>query len=307
MKNSQQRIAPVTGGVLTVDKPSGMTSHDVVNAVRRLYQTKKVGHTGTLDPMATGVLCVLVERAAKAAEYLVSDEKIYEATLRLGIKTTTDDTEGEITAKSDNIPSEDEVLSAVAEFVGKQKQIPPMYSALKKDGVKLIDLARRGIEVEREARDIEIFSVSAAKINETDYSLSVHCSKGTYIRTLCADIGEKLGCHGAMASLRRIKSGNFSIENAVTLEQLASATKEERVGLLLPCEALFEGCEAVKLNDFFARLAHSGNEIYQEKIHTDFELGKRIRLYDKDGFFALGEVMRYSDRTAIKPVKFFNI
>ena len=304
MKNGQNKT-PQTGGVLIINKGEGMTSHDVVNRVRKLYGTKRVGHTGTLDPMATGVLVVLVERAAKAAEYLVCDEKKYEAVLRLGLTTDTGDTTGKTLTESAGIPDEKTVLEAISSFVGKQEQIPPMYSALKKDGVKLVDLARKGIEVERQARPIEIFSIEAKKITDNEYSLSVHCSKGTYIRTLCTDIGEKLGCGGCMSALRRTQSGGFAIENAHTLAKLEEMTEEERTALLMPTEALFADCPAVTLKPFFAHLAHSGNEIYQQKIGTDFSDGTVVRLCDENGFFALAKAMRFDGGTALKPIKQF--
>ena len=189
-------------GVLIINKPEGITSHDVVGKIRKLYGTRKVGHTGTLDPLATGVLVILLGRAAKAAEYLVADKKTYRARLTLGITTDTEDITGKILSESDAIPTHKEVALACNKFLGKIKQIPPMYSALKVDGKKLYDLAREGIEIERKARDIEIFQLECTpttKKNECE--LLVECSSGTYIRTLCADIGATLGCGGVMSAL----------------------------------------------------------------------------------------------------------
>lgn len=294
-------------GVLLLDKPKGFTSHDAVNKIRRLYNTKKVGHTGTLDPMATGLLVILIGRAAKAAEYLVSDDKKYEAGLRLGEVYDTGDISGELLSKSDDIPSEPEVLRVIKNFAGKSKQIPPMYSAIKIGGKKLVDLARRGISVEREPRNIEIFSIDALMINEREYNLRLHCSKGTYVRTLCEDIGEKLDCGAAMSSLRRIASGNFDISEAYTIEALEKMSYEQRAGLLMPTESLFSDLSEVRLCDFYSKLCHSGQEIYQHKIKTHFDLGERVRIYDKDGFFALGEVSEFENGTAIKPIKQFVI
>lgn len=295
------------GGVIIIDKPAGMTSHDVVNRIRKLYGTKKVGHTGTLDPMATGVLCVLVERAAKAAEYLVSDEKRYEAVLRLGVTTDTGDITGTVRSVSEDIPDGQTVLGAAARFTGEQEQIPPMYSALKKDGVKLVDLARRGIEIEREARHITVYSIEAERLSGTEYSLRVHCSKGTYIRTLCTDIGAALGCGGCMSSLRRTQSGQFRIEEAHTLDELEALDEAGRTALLMPVESLFDSCPKVMLKPFFAHLAHSGAEIYQSKIGTDFPTDTAVTLFDENGFFALARVREYPDGTALKPVKQFRI
>ena len=294
-------------GVLILDKPCGFTSHDAVNKIRRLYDTKKVGHTGTLDPMATGVLVMLIGRAAKAAEYLVSDDKKYIAGLLLGEKYDTGDITGKLVYKSEEIPPENRVESVIQSFVGESFQLPPMYSAVKIGGKKLVDLARKGIEVERKPRKIEIFSLGAHRENERSYTLDIHCSKGTYIRTLCEDIGEKLGCGAAMSSLRRISSGNFEIAKSHTLEELENMDFSSRAGLLLDTESLFSELPKVKLSDFYARLCASGQEIYLNKINIDLCLSQRVRIYDKNGFFALGEVREFTCGRAIKPIKQFVI
>ena len=291
-------------GVLIIDKPTDMTSHDAVNIMRKLYNTKKVGHTGTLDPMATGLLVILIGRTAKAAEYLVSDEKKYEAGLLLGVKYDTGDVTGRVIEESDDIPERERVIEAVASFIGKGRQIPPMYSALKVDGQKLVNLARKGKTVERKPRDIEIYSIDA-KGEGKEYTLSVHCSKGTYMRTLCEDIGEKLGCPATMSSLRRYASGNFELTRGYTIDALREMEYEDRVKLLLPTESLFEELPVVTLNGFFLKLFRSGQEIYQKKIRTRYPVGQRVRVYDEKGFFALGEVMEYEDGSAIKSIKQF--
>ena len=289
-----------------VDKPAGMTSHDAVNKIRRLYNTKKVGHTGTLDPMATGVLVILIGRAAKAAEYIVSDSKRYTAGLLLGIGTDTLDTTGTILSECRDIPDREAVLASLEYFRGPQKQVPPMYSAIKKDGVKMVDLARRGIEIELPARDIEIYELTGSSVSEKEYSLEVYCSKGTYIRSLCRDIGDRLGCGGAMSSLRRTASGHFDLSAAHTFEQLEAMEYDERIGLLSDIESLFADCPKVVLPEFFAHLAHSGAHIYQKKIGAAYDDGQKIRLADKQGFFALGQVTRDPDgESVIKPVKQF--
>lgn len=294
-------------GVLVINKHAGPTSHDIVNKIRRLYGTKKVGHTGTLDPMAEGVLVVLIGRAAKAAEYLATDSKKYRATLRLGIETDTQDVTGEVLKHfAGKLPSADAVAEACCGFIGKISQVPPMYSALKVGGKKLLDLARQGITVERQARPIEIFSLECTPINDSDYTLDVHCSGGTYIRTLCADIGEKLGCGGAMATLCRTETGGFPIEKSYTIEQLENMNEDERLSLLIPTESLFADLPAVKLPAFYEKLCRSGCEIYQNKIRTNHKVGQRVRICnEKGGFFALGEVREYEDGTAIKAIKTF--
>ena len=295
-------------GVLIVNKHEGVTSHDIVFKIRRLFSTKKVGHTGTLDPMATGVLVVLIGRAAKAAEYLVSDRKRYSAKLKLGITTDTEDTTGEILTKSEEIPTADEVIAAAESFLGEYDQIPPMYSALKVGGKKLCDLARQGVTVEREARRITIHAIKCEPTEERDvFALDVTCSSGTYIRTLCADIGKKLGCGGAMASLERTETGGFSIAQAKSIADLEAMSEEERVSLLIPTESLFMTLPEVKLPEFYEKLSRSGCEIYQKKIGTHHAVGERVRLSGKGGFFALGEVREYESGTAIKSIKLFDI
>ena len=292
-------------GIIVIDKPEGITSFDVVAKVRRLYGTKKVGHTGTLDPLASGVLPVLVGRAVKASEYVTSSDKHYVATLLLGIRTDTEDVTGRTLSECSDIPSESAVREAAAEFVGEIMQTPPMYSALKVGGKKLCDLARAGITVEREARPITVFSIGIEKLCEREYLLDVHCSKGTYIRTLLADIGDRLGCGGTMKTLRRCEAGGFYLSDAVTLEELEAMTLPEREARLFPTERAFVGCREVVLSDFFSRLAHSGLEIYLEKIGFSALEGERLVMKDKDGFFAFGEVRRFDAGLAIKPIKQF--
>ena len=295
-------------GILAIDKPAGLTSHDVVGKVRRLFNTRRVGHTGTLDPMATGVLLVLVGRAAKAAEYLVSDSKVYRATLRLGITTDTEDTTGETLTVSEDIPSPDRVAEVVASFLGTIKQVPPMYSALKVGGQKLVDLARRGIEVEREAREITIHRITCEPIDEKNYALEVACSSGTYIRTLCADIGKKLGCGGAMAALCRTEAGGFSLSQCHTVEELEAQSADDRLAALLPTESLFASLPALNLPAFYERLSRNGCEIYLKKLGISHPVGTRLRVCSAKGdFFALGEVREYPDGAAVKIIKLFDI
>ena len=294
-------------GVLIVNKHQGVTSHDIVNKIRRLYHTRRVGHTGTLDPMATGVLVILIGRAAKASEYLATDSKRYRATLKLGLTTDTEDTTGTVLTTSDRIPSNEELQAILPHFRGHISQIPPMYSALKVGGQKLVDLARRGETVEREARQIQIFELNAIPCErDTDFILDVKCSGGTYIRTLCADIGSALGCGGAMASLERRETGGFPIDAAHTVEELEALTDEEREALLLPTESLFTSLSAVSLPSFYEKLCRSGCEIYLKKLGISLPLGARVRLCDsKNVFFALGEVGEYRDGIAVKAIKTF--
>ena len=292
-------------GIVVVNKHAGVTSNDIVIKLRRLFGTRQVGHTGTLDPMATGVLPVLIGRAVKASENITAENKRYTAHLKLGITTDTEDTTGTVLSKTDTLPKEEDVLAVCADFVGDILQTPPMYSALKVNGRKLVDLAREGITVERQARPITVHSLQAVKLAEDLYELDVSCSKGTYIRTLCADIGAKLGCGGAMASLTRTESGPFSLSEAYTIDQLESMTEAERVSCVIPLENFFLDCPAVDLPAFYARLARNGCEIYQKKIRTDWPVGTTVRMYHNGVFFALGQVRDYPDGSAVKAVKIF--
>ena len=223
-------------GILIIDKPQDFTSHDVVAKIRKIIGTKKVGHTGTLDPMATGVLVVCVGAATKLVEHFTCKDKVYEAKVKLGIKTDTADITGNV-IKECNVNEIDEKLVAevMKKFIGKQLQTPPKYSSIKVNGMKLYEYARQGIEVKIEPREIEIFEISNVKIDEENKEIAfrVHCSKGTYIRSLCEDIASSLGMCGTMSYLRRVKTGEFSIGEAIPLEEI----DEEKI---IPMEKLFD-------------------------------------------------------------------
>ena len=296
-------------GILLIDKHAGATSHDIVYKVRRALHTKRVGHTGTLDPLANGVLVMLIGRAAKAAEYLSTDRKAYIATLRLGLTTDTEDVTGKILTESDDLPIAATVAAVAGRFLGEIEQIPPMYSALKVGGKKLCDLAREGKTVERAPRPITIYRLDVTSTDTpTDYILNVECSSGTYIRTLCADIGNALGCGGVMATLERRTAGGFDIESSHTVAELEEMSEDERLACLIPTERLFDALPAVCLPEFFEKLCRSGCEIYQKKIRTAYEVGSRVRICSANGeFFAIGEVREYDGGSAIKALKLFNL
>jgi len=294
-------------GVIVINKEENITSQGVVNRVKRLLGVKKAGHTGTLDPMATGVLPVLVGRGVKASEYMISSKKHYRATILLGMTTDTEDITGEVLSTSDKIPSEDEVLQAAHSFIGEYMQTPPMYSALKVGGRKLCDLARRGEVVERAARKIQIFSLIAERICEREYSLDVVCSSGTYIRTLCADIGKKLNTGGVMKTLCRLEASVFELSDTIMLGELEAMSENERAATVIPIERVFAKYPEVKLPPFFEKLARSGLEIYLSKIGCSQKTGERVRLFGEGGFFALGEVREYEAGPAIKPIKQFDV
>ena len=298
-------------GVLIVNKHGGVTSHDIVGDIRHIYRTRKVGHTGTLDPMAEGVLVVLLGRAAKAAEYLVSDRKTYRATLRLGLTTDTEDVTGTVLSTCNTLPDAETVKQVCNEqFVGKIKQIPPMYSALKVNGQKLCDLARAGKTVERAPREIEIFSLECTPVEgvPSDYILTVECSSGTYIRTLCADIGASLGVGGVMASLVRLEAGGYRIENAVHVKDLRTENREALFTHLLPTESLFFSLPKLSLPAFYERLLRNGCSVSQKKLRTDLPVGARVRLASTNNvFFGLGEVFpeENGSESTIKCIKLF--
>lgn len=233
-------------GIINVYKEAGFTSFDVVAKLRGILKTKKIGHTGTLDPDATGVLPVCIGKATKVCDLLTDKDKVYEAVLLLGTKTDTLDISGEVLQKSPVMVDEMQVREVIKEFVGEQKQIPPMYSALKINGQKLCDLARKGIEVERQARDINVFSIDILEMKLPRIRMQIHCSKGTYIRSLCDDIGETLGCGGCMESLIRTRVAGFSIEDAHSLDEIQEMMQQERVAeWMITVDQVFEQYPAI--------------------------------------------------------------
>lgn len=233
-------------GILIIDKAQGWTSHDVVAKLRGLLGVRRIGHSGTLDPMATGVLPVFVGRATRAVQFAVAEEKEYMAGLRLGLTTDTQDIWGNVTRESEKTVSIREVQDVLETFRGDINQIPPMYSAVKKDGKKLYELARKGVTVEREPRRIHIRKLELLSFSENSCKLRVVCSKGTYIRTLCNDIGEKLSVGGVMDSLRRVRSGIFTLGDAAALEEIEHA--EDRSAFLKPLDYMFSGLSELRLN-----------------------------------------------------------
>lgn len=232
-------------GIVIVDKPAGWTSQDVTARLRRVFNTRRIGHGGTLDPMATGVLPVFVGRATRGVEFFEHAEKTYEAVLRLGITTDTEDMTGTVLKEQKVNISEQEFLDILPRFRGKIQQIPPMYSALKIGGQKLYDLARKGIEVERQSREIEIHELCCLAFSGETATLRVRCSKGTYIRTLCKDIGDALGCGGCMESLRRTAAGEYTAEESVPLQELLDTTEPEKY--LRAVDSMFRNYPAMTL------------------------------------------------------------
>jgi tRNA pseudouridine55 synthase len=250
-------------GVLLLDKPTGISSNDALQKARRLFSAEKAGHTGTLDPMATGLLPLCFGEATKFSADLLNADKTYEATLRLGICTDTGDAEGRVTAESPLRIDENTFRQILPGFSGPQRQIPPMYSALKRDGKPLYELARQGIEVVREARDIVIHQLELLHFDHEASAavLRVRCSKGTYIRTLAEDIGKTLGCGAHLTALRRIEVGDLLLPRALTLEEIEACPEAERDTLLLPVDALLQGLPTITLAaEAVLRFSH-GNQV----------------------------------------------
>lgn len=266
-------------GIVIVDKPRDWTSQDVTARLRRVFNTRRIGHGGTLDPMATGVLPVFVGRATRAVEFFEHAEKVYETRLRLGIDTDTEDITGTVLAEKPVQVTDEQVEAALAAFRGEISQIPPMYSAIKIGGQKLYDLARKGQTVERPARTVVIHELTLLAWEGDTLRLRVHCSKGTYIRTLCRDIGESLGCGGCMAELRRVSAGRFTLADAVPLETLLAAENPETY--LLSMDALFRDYPAVTLTENQEKRCRNGND-----FSVKYPDG-RYRAYGKDGAFLM--------------------
>ena len=248
-------------GIIIIDKPQEWTSNDVVSRLRRVFNTRRIGHGGTLDPMATGVLPVFVGRATRGVEFFEHAEKVYETTIRFGLTTDTEDITGKILTENEVSLTENDLLAVLPRFRGEILQVPPMYSAIKVNGQKLYDLARKGREVERQARSITIHELELLEFSGNEARLRVRCSKGTYIRTLCKDIGEALGCGGCMAALRRVQAGEYTLEGSVPLRQLLDISEagEDEEHLLRPVDTMFASHPALKLTEKQARLVKNGN------------------------------------------------
>ena len=272
-------------GVLNIFKPKGMSSFDAVRIVKKVAGTGKVGHTGTLDPEATGVLPICIGKATKIIDYIMNSEKVYEVTLKLGIRTTTYDLEGEVLEEKDcNHLTDVEILQAVNSFIGEYSQVPPMYSALKQNGVRLYELARKGIE----GRLITIYNIEDIKINNPYISMKVSCSKGTYIRSLCYDIGEKLGVFATMTELNRAKTSVFSQEESININDL---TKENINGYILSMEEALEKYDKIIVRGKYVNLLINGVRVGDNRFTNDKVINQKLyRVYDEENnFIGLGK------------------
>ena len=295
-------------GILNVYKEAGFTSFDVVAKLRGILKTKKIGHTGTLDPDAVGVLPVCIGNATKLCEFLTDKTKEYETVMLLGKCTDTQDISGTVLCEKDVCVTEEQMRETVQCFMGEIKQIPPMYSALKVNGRKLCDLAREGVTVEREARSITVFFIDILEMNLPRVKMRVACSKGTYIRTLCNDIGERLGCGACMESLERTKSGNFTKEGAHTLKEIEVAAKNQTLSdWLQSTDCVFLDKPSLFLKEEASKLLKNGNPLKPEHfLEADAQVMKQplVRIYDEHRKFAA--IYGFNEeKKSFRPVKMF--
>lgn len=295
-------------GIINVYKEKGFTSHDVVAKLRGILHIKKIGHTGTLDPDAVGVLPVCIGKGTKLCDMITDTDKTYEAVMLLGISTDTQDISGNVLSKKDVAVDEKTLIETVDSFVGEYKQIPPMYSAIKVNGRKLYQLAREGIEIERSPRDVYIRSIHINDMNlqdsEPSVTMTVSCSKGTYIRTLCHDIGEKLGCGACMKSLSRTRVGRFYIDDSFTINQIAALNlKGELSSIVAPVDSMFD-YPRIQINKEYDKLLYNGNLLpLSAGKALDVGLADKVRIYNESGEF----IGIYSmDDSGYKPVKIFS-
>ena len=285
-------------GIIIIDKPQQWTSNDVVSRLRRVFNTRRIGHGGTLDPMATGVLPVFVGRATRGVEFFEHAEKVYETTIRFGLTTDTEDITGKVLTETEVSLTETDLQAVLPRFRGEILQVPPMYSAIKVNGQKLYDLARKGREVERQARPITIHELELLEFQGKEARLRVRCSKGTYIRTLCKDIGEALGCGGCMAALRRVEAGEYTLEGSIPLRQLLDISEAggDVEHLLRPVDTMFAGHPVLHLNEKQARLVKNGNAFTESCADGTY------RVYSPDGeFLALCK----AENGTVKTIKSF--
>ena len=291
-------------GVINIYKEAGYTSHDVVAKLRGILKQKKIGHTGTLDPQAQGVLPVCLGKGTKLCDLLADHDKEYEAVLRLGITTDTQDMEGNVLQESSVQVSEEEVRTCILSFQGEQMQVPPMYSALKVNGKKLYELAREGKVVERKARPVTFHKIEVLWMELPKVKIRVQCSKGTYIRTLCNDIGEKLGCGGCMEELLRTRVERFALEDAVKLDEVQKAMEEGTVdSLIFPVDRIFDQYPTAKTTTQGDLLVHNGNRLFSELLQEEPEAESGyVRVYDSEDTY-IGLFEKKTDQ--LVPVKMF--
>lgn len=294
-------------GIIGVNKPQGFTSFDVIAKLRGILHTKRIGHGGTLDPMATGVLPVFIGTATKACDIMPDNSKAYLADFRLGITTDTQDITGKVLTESGKKISFDELEAVLPEFTGNIQQIPPMYSAVQVNGKRLYDLARQGIEVERKPREIEVKSLYISCYNEDtqEGTIEIDCGKGTYIRTIIHDIGEKLGCGAVMTSLIRTYSSGFSLSDCYTLDKIQQAKDENRLeSLIIPVERIFENFQKIKLNEVQTRMYRNGVKLDLNRVNNIRQEVPEYSVYGYNGEF-IGVARADFEKSELRVVKNF--
>ncbi len=297
-------------GVINIYKEKGFTSHDVVAVVRKTINQKKVGHTGTLDPDAEGVLPICLGKGTKLADYIMADKKGYRAEVTLGVTTTTEDSSGEVLEVKPFDFNEEKIKEVVYSFIGEYEQVPPMYSAIKVNGKKLYELAREGKEIERKSRKIKIYDIKILEfLPPNKIVIDVICSKGTYIRTLCSDIGKKLGCGGSMSYLLRTMSGRFNIDTAIKLDELKTIVEKGNIDdILITIDDVLCNYKKVKISPKATKLLHNGGKIYEYFFDGKYDIkkGEEVLVYDAEGIF-IGIFQYNYDKSkemyCVKPVK----
>ncbi|MDF2822454.1 MAG: tRNA pseudouridine synthase [Clostridiales bacterium] len=294
-------------GIINVYKEAGFTSHDVVAKLRRILQQKKIGHTGTLDPDAVGVLPVCLGKGTKVSDILTDTDKEYEAEIKLGITTDTQDISGKVLTISAVNVSTEQIVESINSFVGEIDQIPPMYSALKVNGKKLYELARAGIEIERKSRRITISELQILNIKDDIITIRVACSKGTYIRTLCYDIGEKLGCGATMLSLKRTKVSTFYIQDSITLAEIEEKVKADEINqYIVKIDDIFPDYDKISICEAGEKFLFNGNKLMYEHLLEEYRnrIFDKVRIYDtEDNFVAIYQFDK--DKEEFTPIKMF--
>ena len=297
-----KRIKRPISGVLLLDKPAGYSSNQALQHVKRLFTAAKAGHTGNLDPFATGLLPICFGEATKFSHTLLDADKVYCAVLKLGVTTTTGDTEGEVTSRAEVKLSRVEVEQAIGAFVGKISQVPPMYSALKHEGKPLYEYARAGVQIERKSREVTIYSIRLDRFEKNEAEIHVTCSKGTYIRVLAEDLGEKLGCGAYLIGLKRLSTGGFQLQDAYTMERMGTMSGAQRDHCLLPVDVLLENLPEVELDEESAHYFCQGQPVWKSGVNT----GGMLRAYaPRRIFLGVAENMgdgRIAPRRVVVPV-----
>ena len=289
-------------GIINLYKPAGKTSHDMVYFIRRTLGIKRVGHTGTLDPCAEGILPILVGRATSLSDFLMAGDKVYTATIKLGITTDTYDTSGTILEEKEVSTTLSDIEKAAQSFKGETEQLPPMYSAIKIGGTKLYHLAREGKEVERPKRKITVFDISVFDYDKdnNEFKMKVHCSKGTYIRSLCHDLGNMLGCGAVMSALVRNRTGIFDESSSLSCEMIEKLVKDGDTSFLIPPDKVLGCYPAITVNDEISKKVQNGIMLRTNQLGIDPDVGDKIRIYDNNQFLCLAKIVETEGSKCIK-------